>query len=189
MFVDFWKEEYFLDPNFDDMYHYVETNPEKALLFLSQLESNCGKDLFYQMCLEDFDTVQYEQCEEAFRRAFSEILKRERIVAYAADRTIFDNRNVKKLTGLEKTQLKSLKLFCGCRQEVVSNGDFEKLLLCMTRGLASTCALAVNWKILLLMQDLHGCIVYNKETDMEGLKYMIDVFKKNAFVVEPLSAD
>lgn len=189
MIIDFWKEEYFCEPNFDDMYHYVEKNPEKALLFMPQIEENCGKDLFYQMCPEDFETVQYEQCEEALRRAFSEILKQERFVAYAADRSIFENRNAKELTGLEKSQLMSLKSFCGCRQEVVSTGDFEKLLLCMTRGLASTCALAVNWNILLLMQDLHGCILYSNDTDKDGLKHMVDVLQKNAFVVVPASID
>ena len=184
MTIDFWKEEYLLAPDFEDMYNFIETHQNQSLFFSHCLEIERRSDLFYQMCLSgDLEYERYVRCEENLHGVFTELLKKEQFVAFAANRTIFNSRRAKKLTGLDKMQLRQLQNFCGRKQNIISSDDAKKLLLCVTRGLASTCALAVDWKVLMLMQDLHGAIVIGEDTDMDLVAQMIKIFEKNGFVV------
>lgn len=184
MTVDFWKEEYLLAPDFEDIYNYIVTHQNHSFFFSHCLEVEYGCDFFYQMCIcGDIKYKEYVDCEENLNRVFAELLKKEQFVAFAADRTIFNSRKAKKLTGLDKSQLNQLWDFCGKRQNIISSADAKNLLLCVTRGLASTCALAINWRVLILMQDLHGTIVLSEDTDRDVIGQMIKIFEKNNFVV------
>ena len=184
MTVDFWKEEYLLAPDFEDIYNYIETHQNQSFYFSHCSEVEHGSDFFYQMCLSgDIKYKEYVRCEENLNGVFTELLKKEQFVAFAADRTIFNSRKAKELTGLDKSQLNQLRDFCGRRQNIISSTDARNLLLCVTRGLASTCALAINWRVLMLMQDLHGTVVLSEDTDRDVISQMIKIFEKNDFVV------
>lgn len=181
--TDFWNEDYFLHPDFEDMYNYVAENPEKTLLFSPTFEEKFGDELFYQLCLSgDLPYDQYARWEEELRQVFAELITKDKIIAFASPRGgICKSR---KLTGLNMRQLIQSKNFCGKRQYITTLKKASKLLLCTTRGLSSTCALALNWNILFLMQDLHGCILLDENYDKDGLNIVLEIFHNHCFIVE-----
>lgn len=184
MTVDFWQEEYFLHPDFEDLYTYAEVHPDRVYVFYPVAEAEYGDELFYQLCVSgDYPHSQYAQSEKELGEIFAELRTKERIVAFASSRTMY-SKQACKLTGLDRSQLQQLRKFCDKRQCLTSQEEMERFLLCVTRGLASACAFALDGKILLLMQDLHGCIIWNEDSDKAGLKQIIKTFQGHKFVVQ-----
>lgn len=187
---NFWTEEYFCSPDFEDMYNYIPDHPEHALVFYSSAEVEHGDELFYQLCVfEEYPQNKYADCEKELADVFSKLTTKNKIVAYAASRKFVRNKDFIRLSGLDKLQLKNLIEFCDTRQLLSSRADADSFLLCATRGLASTCALAVEWKILFLMQDLHGCILYNEDSNKEGLAQVIKLLQEHGFISSGVDED
>ena len=179
----FWTEEYFLSPDFEEMYDCISEYPNTRF-FCSAAEVAHGGDLFYQLCVFDgFSKEKYCECEKNLTDAISKLLNKNKIVSYAASRKFVSNKRFQKLSGLNEQKLKNLIKICDTRQILSSQSAVESFLLCATRGLASTCLLAVEWKILFLIQDLHGCILYNEDSDQEGLKQALKLFCDNGFII------
>lgn len=184
----FWEEEYIKNPNFEELYNYVDENPENVLILSHKYEIECKDDLFYQAIqLDPIKKKNYIECENALCDMVVGLLNKTEVTIFIEENNIFYSKIAESLTGLDASKLTKMKNLCGRAKKNISAREVRDIIKCSTRGLAIVCMLLVEWEMLFLIQDVHGCILFPNKCKQKG--YLEEVCQKNKMVLSSIKSE